>query len=96
MLGSKFYDVNIYKCAPDHQSNHPVLVLVLEPLPLKTEEERRTNFPRLMSTPWLRGFCPFYFLWVFLPDQNRAGNHTVILNTSLSEPASIIYNFLVR
>lgn len=47
------------------------------------------------SITWLRSSHPFYFPWVSLLDQNPFGKHIVILNTSLWEPASVIYKFLL-
>lgn len=37
----------------------------------------------------------FYFPWVYLLDQNILGNSIVMPNTGLSEPAAIIYDFLL-
>lgn len=78
------------------KSNRPVLVLVLESWALKAEEESRTNFPTFDdSIAWLRSFCPFYFPWTYFLDQIVVGNNIVILNTSLSEPTSVKYNFIL-
>lgn len=61
MLGSEFYDVNIYKCMPGHQGNQSVLVLVLKYWGLKTEKEGRTNFQCLMTAECSSEAWPLLF-----------------------------------
>lgn len=78
-------------CVPDHQGNQPVLVLVLKYWGLRTEEEGRTNFQCLMTAQRGSEAWPICFPWVYLLDWNIV----VMPNTSLSELAAVIYDFLL-